>query len=180
LCVAGMHISMMLEENCYDFRPPHHDRTHQDCPAILPGCIHVCTLFNQDRCQSKRRSQFLLLHLWRKASRRRQLGARSYNRATHSDHQRRFAPSRPQIHVGTRSDQEFAHGGQAFESCLHQSRPPNSILGVGRHTGIEKAIDSLYAEIFTSQAMPSAYGVAKCVSGEALAIAQQQGRNEEC
>jgi len=34
------------------------------------------------------------------------------------------------------------------------------------------------AEIFTSQAMPSAYSVTKCVSGEALAIAQQQGRNE--
>jgi hypothetical protein len=102
-------------------------RRGQDGPSILPGCIHVCTLFNQDRYQSKRRSQFPLLHLWRKASRRRQLGARSYNRATHSDHQRRFAPSRPQIHVGTGSDQDSPMAGKPSNpACIRADHPTPS------------------------------------------------------
>jgi hypothetical protein len=176
--IMGMHVGVMPEENRNDFGPPHHYRTHQDGPSILSGGIHVGAFFNQKRCQSKRRSQLGLLHLWWKASRRHQLGARSHDRATHGDHQRRLASSRLQIHVGAGSDQEFAHGGQAFEPCLHQSRPANAILGIDRHTGIEKAFDSLYADIFASQAMPSAYCVPKCVSGKALAIGRQQGRDE--
>jgi len=35
-------------------------------------------------------------------------------------------------------------------------------LGVGRHAGIEKAIDSLYAGIFTSRAMPSGWTAYDC------------------
>jgi hypothetical protein len=45
-------------------------------------------------------------------------------------------------------------------------------LGIHRHTGVEKALDSLAAEIFTPQAMASAYGIPKCVARKDLAIAR--------
>jgi hypothetical protein len=38
--------------------------------------------------------------------------------------------------------------------------------------GVEKSLNGFYAEIFTSQAMPSAYRIAKCVSGKAPATAR--------
>ena len=70
-------------------------------------------------------------------------------------------------------DSEGFQTGQAYlkEEFAEEGTPVLVFSGAARAKN-GKALDSLAAEIFTSQAMASAYGIPKCVARKDLAIAR--------